>query len=130
MKRNLMSNPMLQSPRQATVHTDLFDTVELGEYRLANRVVMAPLTRSRASAQGVPTSMMAEYYAQRASAGLIIAFVPRPPPSPRSDFSLVLPHERLQPKRFLRLSRSTFKPRATPSSLASMVLKSTPPMAT
>ena len=73
MKRNLMSDPILQSPRQGTVHTDLFDTVELGEYRLANRVVMAPLTRSRASAQGVPTSMMAEYYAQRASAGLIIA---------------------------------------------------------
>src|ERR1039458_9856950 len=73
MKRNLMSDPILQSPRQGTVPTDLFDTVELGEYRLANRVVLAPLRRSRASAQGVPTSMMAEYYAQRASAGLIIA---------------------------------------------------------
>jgi len=47
--------------------------VSLGPYRLANRIVMAPLTRSRASEDGVPISLMAEYYAQRASAGLIIA---------------------------------------------------------
>ena len=44
----------------------------LGELKLKNRVVMAPLTRSRATAERVPTAMMAEYYAQRASAGLII----------------------------------------------------------
>ena len=54
-------------------HSDLFQPVSLGPYRLANRIVMAPLTRSRASADGVPTPLMAEYYAQRASAGLIIA---------------------------------------------------------
>ena len=53
--------------------TDLFSTVQLGPYRLANRIVMAPLTRSRASADGVAQPLMAEYYAQRASAGLIIA---------------------------------------------------------
>ncbi len=53
--------------------TDLFEPVQLGAYRLANRIVMAPLTRSRASADGTPTPLMAEYYAQRASAGLIIA---------------------------------------------------------
>ena len=45
----------------------------LGELKLKNRVVMAPLTRSRATAERVPTAMMAEYYAQRASAGLIIS---------------------------------------------------------
>ena len=45
----------------------------LGELKLKNRVVMAPLTRSRATAERVPTVMMAEYYAQRASAGLIIS---------------------------------------------------------
>ena len=45
----------------------------LGELKLKNRVVMAPLTRSRATADRVPTAMMAEYYAQRASAGLIIS---------------------------------------------------------
>ena len=45
----------------------------LGDLHLKNRVVMAPLTRSRASDDRVPTPMMAEYYAQRASAGLIIS---------------------------------------------------------
>lgn len=53
--------------------SDLFDPCSLGPLRLANRIVMAPLTRSRAAADGVPRPIMAEYYAQRASAGLIIA---------------------------------------------------------
>ena len=52
---------------------DLFEPVQLGPYRLANRVVMAPLTRARAGADGVPGPLMAQYYAQRASAGLIVA---------------------------------------------------------
>jgi len=52
---------------------DLFEPVQLGPYRLANRIVMAPLTRSRASDAGVPNTLMAEYYRQRASAGLIVA---------------------------------------------------------
>ena len=44
-----------------------------GDYPLANRVVMAPMTRSRATnADLVPTELHAQYYAQRASAGLII----------------------------------------------------------
>lgn len=51
-----------------------FDTaLVLGDLHLKNRVVMAPLTRSRATSERVPTAMMAEYYAQRASAGLIIS---------------------------------------------------------
>jgi N-ethylmaleimide reductase len=51
----------------------LFDTVQLGELTLPNRIVMPPMTRSRASQPGdVPNALMAEYYAQRASAGLII----------------------------------------------------------
>jgi N-ethylmaleimide reductase len=53
--------------------SDLFQPVRLGPYELANRIVMAPLTRSRAGEDGVPRPLMAEYYAQRASAGLIIA---------------------------------------------------------
>lgn len=57
---------------QATHVADLFEPVQLGPYLLANRIVMAPLTRSRASEEGVPTPLMAEYYAQRASAGLIV----------------------------------------------------------
>jgi N-ethylmaleimide reductase len=51
----------------------LFSPYRFGELKLPNRIVMAPLTRSRAGEDGVPTPLMAEYYAQRASAGLIIA---------------------------------------------------------
>lgn len=51
----------------------LFDPFQLGSRTLANRVVMAPLTRSRATADGVPTTLMEVYYAQRAQAGLIIS---------------------------------------------------------
>ena len=52
---------------------DLGSPVQFGDLKLKNRVVMAPLTRSRATDDRVPTAMMAEYYAQRASAGLIIS---------------------------------------------------------
>jgi 2,4-dienoyl-CoA reductase-like NADH-dependent reductase (Old Yellow Enzyme family) len=52
----------------------LFDPVTLGDLKLPNRIVMAPLTRNRATLPGrVPNAMMAGYYAQRASAGLIIS---------------------------------------------------------
>lgn len=51
----------------------LFEPLWLGELRLANRIVMAPMTRNRATADGVPTDIMATYYAQRAGAGLIVA---------------------------------------------------------
>jgi 2,4-dienoyl-CoA reductase-like NADH-dependent reductase (Old Yellow Enzyme family) len=51
----------------------LFDPIRIGAWNLANRIVMSPLTRCRASAGRVPNSMMAEYYRQRASAGLIIS---------------------------------------------------------
>lgn len=47
--------------------------MRLGELELANRIVMAPMTRSRADQHGVPTAEMVEYYRQRASAGLIVA---------------------------------------------------------
>jgi hypothetical protein len=52
----------------------LFDPIRLGDLDLPNRVIMAPLTRMRATPEGrVPTPLMAEQYVQRASAGLIIA---------------------------------------------------------
>jgi N-ethylmaleimide reductase len=54
-------------------HASLFTPVSLGALALPNRILMAPLTRCRADAQHVPTAIMAEYYAQRASAGLIVA---------------------------------------------------------
>ncbi len=50
----------------------LFSPVRLGDLQLANRVIMAPMTRDRAGPGDVPTQLMAEYYRQRASAGLII----------------------------------------------------------
>src|SRR5215510_12774956 len=52
---------------------DLFTPIEVGLLHLKNRVVMAPLTRSRAANGNVPTALNALYYAQRASAGLIIS---------------------------------------------------------
>ncbi|MDZ3992014.1 N-ethylmaleimide reductase [Pseudomonas sp. Teo4] len=51
----------------------LFEPVRLGELQLANRIVMAPMTRSRADGHAVPGREMVEYYRQRASAGLIVA---------------------------------------------------------
>jgi N-ethylmaleimide reductase len=53
--------------------TDLFAPVVLGSLQLANRIAMAPLTRSRMGEDGVPTALHATYYAQRASAGLLIS---------------------------------------------------------
>ena len=50
----------------------LFDPLALGDLVLPNRVLMAPLTRSRAGESRIPNAMMADYYAQRATAGLII----------------------------------------------------------
>src|SRR5277367_2226977 len=51
----------------------LFDSLKLGELTVPNRIFMAPLTRSRAGAERMPNRLMAEYYAQRASAGLIMS---------------------------------------------------------
>ena len=53
--------------------SDLFTPLTIGALTLPNRILMAPLTRCRADADHVPTPLMVEYYAQRASAGLIIA---------------------------------------------------------
>ena len=52
--------------------TTLFDPLTAGELKLPNRIIMAPLTRSRAGASRIPNRLMAEYYSQRASAGLIL----------------------------------------------------------
>ena len=50
----------------------LYAPLRLGSLELPHRIVMAPLTRMRSAAGGVPTALSAEYYAQRASAALII----------------------------------------------------------
>jgi N-ethylmaleimide reductase len=54
--------------------THLFEPIQIGDLKLPNRIIMAPLTRCRADEPGrVPNALMAEYYAQRASAGMIIS---------------------------------------------------------
>lgn len=54
--------------------TSLFDPLKVGALELPNRILMAPLTRSRAAGEGrVPNALMTEYYVQRASAGLILS---------------------------------------------------------
>jgi 2,4-dienoyl-CoA reductase-like NADH-dependent reductase (Old Yellow Enzyme family) len=50
----------------------LFDSLRVGAFELKNRIVMAPMTRSRAGAERIPNDLMATYYTQRADAGLII----------------------------------------------------------
>ncbi|MGW7092613.1 alkene reductase [Streptomyces sp. NPDC054874] len=55
------------------MNQSLFDSYRLGDLRLPNRVVMAPMSRVRAAAGGLATPSMATYYAQRASAGLIVS---------------------------------------------------------
>ncbi|WP_442112370.1 alkene reductase [Pseudomonas sp. NUPR-001] len=53
--------------------TTIFDPITLGDLQLPNRIIMAPLTRCRADEGRVPNALMAEYYVQRASAGLILS---------------------------------------------------------
>ncbi|MDH3472208.1 MAG: alkene reductase [Rhodospirillales bacterium] len=68
-----MATTTQTSDRQAaTAAPDLFTPVDLGALALENRIVMAPLTRNRAGPGNVPQALNAEYYVQRASAGLIV----------------------------------------------------------
>ncbi len=53
--------------------SNLFEPLQVGDLTLPNRIVMAPLTRCRASDGHIPNALMAEYYGQRAGAGLIIS---------------------------------------------------------
>lgn len=61
-----------QKPNGSVNHT-LFDPIRLGAIHAPNRIFMAPMTRGRGTREHLPTPMMADYYAQRASAGLIIS---------------------------------------------------------
>jgi 2,4-dienoyl-CoA reductase-like NADH-dependent reductase (Old Yellow Enzyme family) len=64
--------PALLSQKDPYPMPTLFDPIRLGAIEAPNRILMAPLTRGRSTRAHVPTPMMAEYYAQRASAGLIL----------------------------------------------------------
>ncbi|MGW4352954.1 alkene reductase [Nocardia sp. NPDC004582] len=61
-------------------NSDLFAAGHVGALELPNRLVMAPMTRNRAAADGTPTELMTTYYTQRAGAGLIIAEAATPNP--------------------------------------------------
>src|SRR5580692_9371525 len=56
-----------------TIMPSLFEPLKVGDLEVPNRIFMAPLTRSRAGAERIPNRLMAQYYAQRASAGLIVS---------------------------------------------------------
>lgn len=64
---------LASKPVEVIIMSKLFDSVRVGRYTLSNRLVMAPMTRSRAQADGTPGELAAEYYAQRASVGLIVS---------------------------------------------------------
>lgn len=63
----------MSTPDNTNTEQALFEPFKLGDITLANRIVMAPLTRSRAESGNVPGALTVEYYTQRASVGLIIA---------------------------------------------------------
>ena len=56
-----------------TIMSKIFEPLKIGHLTIPNRIIMAPLTRTRASAGRVPNELMAEYYRQRADAGLILS---------------------------------------------------------
>jgi 2,4-dienoyl-CoA reductase-like NADH-dependent reductase (Old Yellow Enzyme family) len=56
-----------------SIMPSLFDPLKVGDLQVPNRIFMAPLTRSRAGVERIPNRLMAQYYAQRASAGLIVS---------------------------------------------------------
>ena len=55
------------------MNTKLWQPIQVGKIKLNHRLAMAPMTRGRSTAQGVPTDLNAEYYAQRASMALVIS---------------------------------------------------------
>ena len=73
MAARALSDPTTTNgPRERTMPS-LFDPIRLGAIQAPNRILMAPMTRARGTQDHVPTPMMTEYYAARASAGLIIS---------------------------------------------------------
>lgn len=78
--RALVARAHKSDPAQSIHHTvkehsmtQIFEPVKVGRYTLSNRIVMAPMTRSRAEFDGTPKALAATYYAQRASVGLIVS---------------------------------------------------------
>ena len=71
VETELITNPTITQPKEIDM-TNLFSPMDLRGLSLRNRIWMSAMTRTRASESNVPTALMAEYFAQRASAGLIV----------------------------------------------------------
>jgi N-ethylmaleimide reductase len=71
----------METLKRAKAMSLLFASASIGPIPLQNRLVMAPMTRSRATSDNIPNSLMAEYYAQRATAGLIVTEGTSPSPN-------------------------------------------------
>ena len=88
---------------------NLFESVQLGSLVLANRVFMAPLTRNRADADGVPGELAATYYSQRASAGLIVTEATQISPMGKGYFNTPGIHSPEQVRAWSRIVESVHK---------------------
>lgn len=86
--------------------SDIFSPVRLGDLELANRVVMAPMTRDRAGAQDEPTDLMVEYYRQRASAGLIVTEGTQPSPAGKGYWRTPGIHSEVQISGWARVAQA------------------------
>lgn len=73
VRRPIWSGTYRNSIYKVDLMPSLFDPLPIGVLEVPNRIFMAPLTRARATREHVPTPIMAEYYAQRATAGLIVS---------------------------------------------------------
>jgi N-ethylmaleimide reductase len=81
---------------ESSIVRDIYSPVRLGDIELANRIVMAPMTRDRAGPQDEPTDLMVEYYRQRATAGLIITEGTQPNAAGKGYFRTPGIHSELQ----------------------------------
>lgn len=84
----------------------IFEPVDLGALKLANRIIMAPMTRDRAGPGDVPTELMAEYYRQRASAGLIVTEGTQPSPEGKGYWRTPGIHSAEQIKGWARIAEA------------------------
>jgi len=76
--------------------SDIYSAVRLGDIELANRIVMAPMTRDRAGTHDEPTDLMVEYYRQRATAGLIVTEGTQPSAAGKGYFRTPGIHSEIQ----------------------------------
>jgi len=88
---------------------NLFESVQLGSLVLPNRVFMAPLTRNRANADGVPGELAATYYSQRASAGLIVTEATQISPMGKGYFNTPGIHSLEQARAWSRIVEAVHK---------------------